>query len=140
MILQSFGVFLLILSAASFSDMSDRKKIEKIFEYTRMWVTTEKNNVIKCRFIRKEQIGDVGTSYVYRLPLGLPYKKLAYLNDNIGVFKDGLNKNVELEFEGGKLHVNVYEKDLPKKLLYKEAVNHVVESTRWGDLQGDDLP
>ncbi len=122
MILESIGASLLLLTAIRISNMSDKKKIEKIFEYTKTWVTTQKGDIKHPLFIRKEEIkeGDklVGMLYVYRLPLGLPYKKLEYLNENIGVFKDGLHKNVEIEFDGGMLHVNVYEGGLPKLWNY----------------------
>ncbi len=99
-------------------EMSDKKKIEKIFEYTKIWVTTLKGDIKKPVFVRKEVISDDGFKYVYRLPLGLPSKVLQKLNDNVGVFKDGLNKNVEIEFDG-MLHVNVYEHDLPTDWDYK---------------------
>ena len=102
--------------------MSDRKKIEKIFEYAKVWVVSESGDKKKCKFIRKNDIGEVGVEYIYSLPLGIPYKKLEYLNDNIGVFKDGLNKNVELDFKSGMLYVNVYEDDLPKEFNIKEVL------------------
>ncbi|WP_156290805.1 FtsK/SpoIIIE domain-containing protein [Oceanobacillus salinisoli] len=125
MIIESIGASLLLLSAIRTTNMSDKKKIEKIFEYTKTWITTQGNEIKKPQFIRKEAITNeneesIGMLYVYRLPLGLPYKKLEYLNDNIGVFKDGLHKNVEIEFDGGMLHVNVYETDLPRKWNYED--------------------
>lgn len=150
MILESIGASLLLLSAIRPTNMSDKKKIEKIFEYTKTWVTTQNGEIKHPQYIRKKAITDennnqIGMLYVYRLPLGLPYKKLEYLNDNIGVFKDGLHKNVEIEFDGGMLHVNVYETDLPNKWsfedvelkgwkvpigkTYKELITHDFDST-----------
>lgn len=120
MILEAIGASLLVLTSVRLSDMSDKKKIEKIFEYTKTWITTEQGQIKKCQFIRKAKIKEVGTEYVYRLPLGMPYKKLEYLNENVGVFQDGLHKNVELEWDGGMMHVNVYETDLPKSYDYKD--------------------
>lgn len=119
MILESVGASLVLLAAVQTANMSDKKKIEKIFEYTKTWVTTQGNEIKKPKFIRKAAIKDIGTEYVYRLPLGLPYKKLEYLNDNVGVFKDGLHKNVEIEFDGGMVHVNVYDTDLPGSWDYQ---------------------
>src|SRR5690606_9905312 len=104
MIIESIGASLLLMAAIQTANMNDKKKIEKIFEYTKTWITTENNQIKKPKFYRTEPIKDVGMKYVYRLPLGLPYKKLEYLNDNVGVFKDGLHKNVELEWDGGMLH------------------------------------
>lgn len=150
MILESIGASLLLLSAVRVTNMGDKKKIEKIFEYTKTWVTTQSGEIKHPQYVRKEAITDennnqIGMLYVYRLPLGLPYKKLEYLNDNIGVFKDGLHKNVEIEFDGGMLHVNVYETDLPNKWsfedvelkgwkvpigkTYKELITHDFDST-----------
>ena len=102
-------------------EMPDKKKIEKIFEYTKIWVTTLNGDIKKPIFIRKEEIANNGFKYVYRLPLGLPSKVFQKLNDNVGVFKDGLNKNVEIEFDG-MLHVNVYEHDLPSDWNYEEVM------------------
>lgn len=129
MILESIGASLLLMSAIQTANMSDKKKIEKIFEYTRTWVTTEGGQIKKPKYYRKEAIDDIGMKYVYRLPLGLPYKKLEILNDNIGVFKDGLHKNVELEFDGGMLHVNVYDNDLPTKYHYREILKEIKDNS-----------
>ncbi|MEC5422415.1 FtsK/SpoIIIE domain-containing protein [Virgibacillus sp. C22-A2] len=147
------GLGLLVSSAMLTSirtkNMPDKKKIEKIFEYTKTWVTTEGNKIKKPQFIREDNITVnekvIGIEYVYRLPLGMPFKKLEYLNENVGVFKDGLHKNVEIEFDEGMMHVNVYEADLPKswdyideKLegwkvpigkTYKELIMHDFDST-----------
>lgn len=113
-----------LLSAIRTKDMSDKQKIEKIFEYTKIWVTTQKGDIKKPVFVRKELIKNSGTKYVYRLPLGLPSKVLQKLNDNVGVFKDGLNKNVEIEFDG-MLHINVYENDLPTDWNYNELLSEL---------------
>lgn len=150
MILESIGASMLLLTAIRATNMSDKKKIEKIFEYTKTWVTTKGGDMKHPQYMRKEPVSNddeeqIGMLYVYRLPLGLPYKKLEYLNDNIGVFKDGLHKNVEIEFDGGMLHVNVYETDLPKRWnfedieldgwkvpigkTYKELISHDFDST-----------
>lgn len=123
--LEALGFSLLLVLAVRVNKMSDRKKIEKIFEYTKVWVVAENGDKKKCVFVKENDLGkngEVGTVYIYSLPLGLPYKKVEYLNDNIGVFKDGLNKNVELEFKSGLLFVYVYEDDLPEKIEFEEEV------------------
>ena len=122
-VLEVIGFCLLLVLAIKPGEMSDRKKIEKIFEYAKGWSVSETGIKQKCRFIMEHDLGNgIGTEYIYRLPLGMPYKKLEYLNDNIGVFKDGLNKNVELDFKGGRLLVSVYENDLPEKVNFKEVL------------------
>lgn len=120
--LEVIGFSLLLVLAVRLKGMSDRKKIEKIFEYTKIWVVEENGNKIKTKFVRKNNLGDIGTEYIYKLPLGIPYKKLEILNSDIGVFKDGLDKNVELKYENGLLHVYVYENDLPKKINFEEVL------------------
>jgi len=120
--LEVVGFSLLLVLSIRSGGLSDRKKIEKIFEYAKVWVVSESGDKKKCKFVDKNDLADdVGVVYIYRLPLGMPYKKLEYLNDNIGVFKDGLNKNVELEYKNGLLFVYVYEKDLPEKYNFKEV-------------------
>ena len=121
--LEVIGFCLLLVLAIKPGEMSDRKKIEKIFEYVKVWTVSETGIKQRCEFIMEHDLGNgIGTEYIYRLPLGMPYKKLEYLNDNIGVFKDGLNKNVELDFKGGRLLVSVYENDLPEKVNFKEVL------------------
>lgn len=129
MILEAIGISalmssLMIGTGVKWGTMSDKKKIEKILDYTKTFVVNEKKVVKKCTFVRKESIvndeeKEIGTKYVYRLPFGLPHKKLEFLNDNIGVFQDGLHKNVEFEWDGGMMHLNVYEIDIPKKWHYR---------------------
>src|SRR5690625_140922 len=119
--LETLGFSLLLVLSIRIKGMFDRKKIEKIFEYTKVWAVSENGDKKKCKFVGKNDLGEVGTDYIYKLPLGLPYKKLEYLNDNIDVFKDGLNKNVELDFKNGLLIVSVYENDLPEKINFKEV-------------------
>ncbi len=129
MILEAIGISalmsgLMIGSGVKWGTMSDKKKIEKILDYTKTFVVNEKKEVKKCVFVRKEDIlndeeKEIGTKYVYRLPFGLPHKKLEFLNNNIGVFEDGLHKNVEFEWDGGMMHLNVYEIEIPKKWNYR---------------------
>lgn len=107
--------------AVRFGNMSDKKKIEKIFDNTGISLKERDGKVKMCKFIRKEIINN-GMEYVYQLPLGMPYAKLEHLNDNIGVFKDGLHKHVEIEFDGGMVHVSVYETDLPTSWNYGDEV------------------
>lgn len=120
--LEVIGICLLFVLSIRTSDMTDRNKIDKIFEYTKVWTVSENGNKNKCKFIAVNNIEGIGAEYIYSLPLGLPYKKIEYLNDNIGVFKDGLNKNVELAFKNGMLRVYVYDTDLPEEINIKEVL------------------
>src|SRR5690625_5139735 len=133
MILESIGASLLLLTAVRVGGMSDKKKIEKIFEYTKTWVTTQDGESKKPKFIKKDTVTndgeEIGKEYVYRLPLGMQYKKLEYLNKADGVCKDGLHKDVEVEYKDGMLHVFVYESGLPTKWNYKDVIEHLKPGT-----------
>lgn len=123
-----------LLGSIRRSGMSDKVKIEKILEYTRIMVAGLNGEVKKCKYIRDEPVtnddgGKIGTKYVFRLPLGMPYKKLEALNDNAGVFSDGLGKKVEVDWDGGMMHVFVYEDDIPKKWLFKKMYRHLREGS-----------
>lgn len=116
-----------LVLAVRFRNMTDRKKIEKIMEVTNICIKDKDGTVKYCKYVRKDTERDrkddlLWTEYVYRLPLGMPYVKLEHLNENIGVFKDGLHKNVEIKFDGGMVHFFVYETDLPNKWKYREVL------------------
>jgi DNA segregation ATPase FtsK/SpoIIIE, S-DNA-T family len=129
MILEGIGISMMltsgILAATQITPgMSDRKKIEKIFDYTKTIVSGLDGKIKRPAFVRKADIKNdkgkvIGTEYVYRLPLGMPYKKLEFLNDNVGVFEDGLHKKVEVNWDGGMMHLLVYETELPKTWPYR---------------------
>jgi len=61
MILEAIGISalmsgLMIGSGVKWGTMSDKKKIEKILDYTKTFVVNEKKEVKKCVFVRKEDI------------------------------------------------------------------------------------
>lgn len=114
--------------ALRFGGMSDRKKIEKIFENTGAMVRGKDGNLKEITFVRESDIIN-GKEYVFRLPLGMPYKQLEKMNNNIGVFKDGLAKDVEIEQRGRMIHISVYENGLPKKWDYSEVIPHLKKGT-----------
>jgi DNA segregation ATPase FtsK/SpoIIIE, S-DNA-T family len=106
--------------------MKDEKKIEKIFENRRVGFTKEEvvngqvstKNKQYPKLIRKyPQEGY--TSYLYSLPLGLPSEAFEAL---LPALRDGLNKEVECEFEGGVLKMNVFNGNLPEKWNFDETL------------------
>jgi DNA segregation ATPase FtsK/SpoIIIE, S-DNA-T family len=107
-----FGGFLLL--TVRWGDMSDKKKIDIIL--SRIKISVKEEDTIKnCRYIRKKKIED-GMEYIYRMPLGIAFTKI---QENIQVFKDGLHKNLEIEFKSGMVHFLVYDTDLPKEWDYE---------------------
>src|SRR5574342_124567 len=103
------------------SSSNDKKKIQKIFENVGYGIRDKEGKLKTPRFRSKEDILDgkevIGTTYKYSIPLGLPATKMAKLEKEIKVFGDGLGKPVEVEFKG-KLHIHVYDKELPPILHY----------------------
>jgi S-DNA-T family DNA segregation ATPase FtsK/SpoIIIE len=110
-------------------NMSDKKKIIQIFKTVGVGVpnpTTGKPNYVKTKKVFPIYNGRnrVGTQYTFKPPLGLPSNKLEAIEKKDGVLKDGLEKPVEVEYKGGFIKVNVYDKPIPDKLLYKDCVEH----------------
>nr|WP_245808815.1 FtsK/SpoIIIE domain-containing protein [Shouchella patagoniensis] len=102
---------------------SDRGKLEKIFEVSGL-LTKEKqgeNTVVKkCRLHRKTAING-GTEYVYRIPLGMTFedfeKALPRLQDGVNNKKNGLQKEVAVEYDG-MLRIRVYDAPMPEIIPY----------------------
>ncbi|MCK6203912.1 cell division protein FtsK [Bacillus infantis] len=119
---------LLIAGAAAIPKpkMRDEKKIEKLFENRRVGFSKEEvvNGQVSTKskqypkLIRKYP-QEAYTSYLYSLPLGLPSEAFETL---LPALRDGLNKEVECEFEGGLLKMNVYNGNLPEKWNFDEGL------------------
>lgn len=110
--------------------MNDKTKIDHIFRNLSLGVNDSSKGGKPSfpAFYRKEEIGfkdksdnfvKTGIKYIYRLPLGLPPKKIQLLQEGASILSDGINKPVELEFDG-MLHINVYDKKLPTFVPFKE--------------------
>lgn len=119
---------LLIAGAACIpkGKMKDEKIIEKIFVNRKVGFSSEElingEMVTKNRqypkLVRKYP-QETYTSYLYSLPLGLPSETFEKL---LPALKDGLNKEVDYEFKGGLLKMNVYNGDLPEKWTYDDSL------------------
>ena len=96
--------------------MSDKSKIKQIFINRRIGIKTGEN-IKYPKLIRK--IDDVAyTTYLYSLPLGIPSEIFDSL---LTALKDGLNKEVDYEFDG-LLKIHVYHDDLPKSWKYDKSL------------------
>jgi S-DNA-T family DNA segregation ATPase FtsK/SpoIIIE len=119
--------FPLVITAAAFipkGKMSDRKKIQTIFENRKVGVRKGKTEEGEDKymypiFISKDDTNETYTSYIYSLPLGVPSESIELL---LPALKDGLNKEVEYEFKDGFLRIDVYETDLPVKWDYDNTL------------------
>lgn len=96
--------------------LSDEKKIEQIFKNRKVGIA-KKDDFKHPKFIRKHS-KDTYTTYLYSLPLGFPSDAFDML---LPALKDGLNKEVDYEFEG-LLKIHVYEGKLPEKWDYESSL------------------
>lgn len=100
--------------------MNDKKKIEKLFHNLKIGVQEKgKEGMTYPKFYKKTSLEN-GIQYTFTFPLGLSSKAIQVIQENGKVFSDGLNKPVEVEFDG-MLHINVYDKPIPKKWSLLDA-------------------
>ena len=96
--------------------MTDEKKLEVIFKNRKVGIA-KGENMSYPKLVRKYKNEDY-TTYLYSLPLGIPSEAFESFKP---VIKDGLNKDVEIEFDG-LLKINVFENTLPTKWDYDETL------------------
>lgn len=117
--------FPLIIAGAAFipNKTSDKKKIQTIFENRK--VAIKKGETLIYPKLIKEIHEEIYTSYQYKLPLGIPSEIFETL---IPALKDGLNKEVEFEFDNGLLKIDVFEAELPASWNYEMSL---IRSGTW---------
>jgi S-DNA-T family DNA segregation ATPase FtsK/SpoIIIE len=109
-----------ILAGAAFipkRKMKDEKKIQLIFENRK--VAVKRGESLQYPKLKRKKAHDTYTTYLYSLPLGIPSESIELL---LPAIKDGLNKEIEYEFENGMLKIYVYETELPKKWDYDKGL------------------
>jgi DNA segregation ATPase FtsK/SpoIIIE, S-DNA-T family len=110
----------------------DKGKINTIFENVGYGIKKKDGKLDKPRFRKKLSIVDgeeqIGTRYLYQIPLGLPATKLAEMEKNVGIFTDGLNRPVIVEFKVSiekdprkYLTISVFNKDIPNLYPYAKV-------------------
>jgi S-DNA-T family DNA segregation ATPase FtsK/SpoIIIE len=113
------------------SKPNDKKKIQTIFENTKYGIPNKQGQLQIPKFKKKLAIIDgdneIGTRYLYTIPLGLPATKIADMEKQVGFFSDGLNRPVIVEFkrENPKLEltpkyltISVFNQDIPSLYPY----------------------
>lgn len=109
----------LVVAGAAFipkSKIKDKKKIEQIFINRNVGI--KKQDSVKYPKLVKMHVNDTYTTYLYNLPLGVPSEAFDSL---LPALKDGLNKEVDYEFDG-LLKIHVYDEELPKSWNYDEGL------------------
>ncbi|WP_418922140.1 FtsK/SpoIIIE domain-containing protein, partial [Bacillus thuringiensis] len=76
---------------------------------------------------------DRSTTYVYRLPVGMPSKIIQKVED---VVSEGLNKPVRIDYDNYKLNIRVFHRDIPKKWSWS---NDLVTKGKWCVPMGQSL-
>lgn len=113
---------------------NDKKKIQTIFENTKYGIPNKQGQLQIPKFKKKVSIMDgeneIGSRYLYTIPLGLPATKIADMEKQVGFFSDGLNRPVIVEFkrENPKfeltpkyLTISVFNRDIPSLYPYAQV-------------------
>lgn len=107
---------------------NDRKKIETIFKNVGYGVPQKNGNLpLYPRFRKKFPIEDcgqeIGTTYRFKIPLGLPATKMSLMEKEGKLFADGLGKPVITEFNKklGLFEVKVFKEDIPEMFKYRDV-------------------
>ncbi|MBJ8027774.1 FtsK/SpoIIIE domain-containing protein [Bacillus cereus group sp. N21] len=92
------------------SKENDRKKIQVFFEVSGIAIRRDEKLQYPVFIEQKED--DRSTTYVYRLPVGMPSKIIQKVED---VVSEGLSKPVRIQYDNYKLNIRVFYKDVPDK-------------------------
>ncbi|MEW4233958.1 FtsK/SpoIIIE domain-containing protein [Bacillus thuringiensis] len=88
----------------------DRKKIQVFFEVS--GIAIRSNEKLQYPVFIEQKDDDRSTTYVYRLPVGMPSKIIQKVED---VVSEGLSKPVRIQYDNYKLNIRVFYKDVPDK-------------------------
>ncbi|MEH7457703.1 FtsK/SpoIIIE domain-containing protein [Bacillus sp. JJ1127] len=88
----------------------DRKKIQVFFEVS--GIAIRRDEKLHYPVFLEQKMDDRSTTYVYRLPVGMPSKIIQKVED---VVSEGLNKPVRIHYNNYKLSIRVFSKEIPKK-------------------------
>lgn len=88
----------------------DLKKIQVFFEVSGIAIRREDR--LQYPFFLEQKKDDRSTTYVYRLPVGMPSKIIQKVED---VVAEGLNKPVRIDYDNYKLIIRVFYRDIPTK-------------------------
>lgn len=95
----------------------DRKKIQVFFEVSGIAIRKDEKLHYPVFLERKED--DRSTTYVYKLPLGMPSKLIQKVED---VVSEGLNKPVRIKYDNYKIMIRVFSKRIPEKWNWNEEL------------------
>ncbi|WIK98184.1 FtsK/SpoIIIE domain-containing protein [Bacillus bombysepticus] len=109
----------------------DRKNIQVFFEVSGIAIRKDEKLHYPVFLERKED--DRSTTYVYKLPLGMPSKLIQKVED---VVSEGLNKPVRIKYDNYKIMIRVFSKRIPQKWCWNEGL---VKKGEWQVPMGQSL-
>ncbi|QWH51231.1 FtsK/SpoIIIE domain-containing protein [Bacillus mycoides] len=109
----------------------DRKKIQVFFEVSGIAIKKDEKLHYPVFLERKED--DRSTTYVYKLPLGMPSKLIQKVED---VVSEGLNKPVRIKYDNYKIMIRVFSKRIPQKWCWNDGL---VKKGEWQVPMGQSL-
>lgn len=109
----------------------DRKKIQVFFEVS--GIAIRSNEKLKYPVFIEQKDDDRSTTYVYRLPVGMPSKIIQKVED---VVSEGLNKPVRIQYDNYKLNIRVFYKDVPDKWNWEVGL---IKEGKWQVPMGQSL-
>ncbi|MEC2550536.1 FtsK/SpoIIIE domain-containing protein [Bacillus tropicus] len=109
----------------------DRKKIQVFFEVS--GIAIRSNEKLQYPVFIEQKDDDRSTTYVYKLPVGMPSKIIQKVED---VVSEGLNKPVRIQYDNYKLNIRVFYKDVPDKWNWEVGL---IKEGKWQVPMGQSL-
>ncbi|MGE6615812.1 FtsK/SpoIIIE domain-containing protein [Bacillus mycoides] len=125
------GLIFAIFNDKFKSKEDDRKKIQVFFEVSGIAIKRDEKLLYPVFIEQKED--DRSTTYVYRLPVGMPSKIIRKVED---VVSEGLSKPVRIQYDNYKLNIRVFYKDVPDKWDWEEGL---IKKGKWQVPMGQSL-
>ncbi|SMD91864.1 DNA translocase FtsK [Bacillus cereus] len=125
------GLLFAILGDKLKNKDDDRKKIQVFFEVSGIAIRIGER--LQYPVFLEQKNDDRSTTYVYRLPVGMPSKLIQKVED---VVSEGLNKPVRIDYDNYKLNIRVFHRDIPKKWSWS---TDLVTQGKWRVPMGQSL-
>ncbi|MGS2745995.1 FtsK/SpoIIIE domain-containing protein [Bacillus zanthoxyli] len=113
------------------SKEDDRKKIQVFFEVSGIAIRSDEK--LQYPVFIEQKDDDRSTTYVYRLPVGMPSKIIQKVED---VVSEGLSKPVRIQYDNYKLNIRVFYKDVPDKWDWEVGL---IKKGKWQVPMGQSL-
>ncbi|SDY42487.1 FtsK/SpoIIIE domain-containing protein [Bacillus sp. 166amftsu] len=113
------------------SENDYRKKIQVFFEVS--GIAIKREDKLQYPKFQKQIDDDRSTTYVYKLPVGMPSKLIRKVED---VVSEGLGKPVRIQYDNYKLNIRVFHKEIPEKWNWS---TDLIQQGKWCVPMGQSL-